>query len=52
MEENKRKKLEAQLRQMFVMEDQLQNKNHPVEMRTSGVKVIRRRKGAPDRKIK
>lgn len=53
MDESKRKKIEAQLRQMFVNEDQLQNKNHyPAEARTNGVKVIRRRKGLPDREIK
>jgi len=52
MEENKRKKLEAQLRQLFVIEDQLQNKDCPAETRTAGVKVIRRRKGSPDRQIK
>jgi hypothetical protein len=52
MEENKRKKIEAQLRQMFVQEDQAQNSNHPVEARSTGVKVIRRRKGSPDRQIK
>jgi len=52
MEENKRKKIEAQLRQLFVLEDQSQNNNHPVQAKTTGVKVIRRRKGSPDRQIK
>ncbi len=52
MEENKRKKIEAQLRQLFVIADQLENKNYTEEARHTGVKVIRRRKGAPDREIK
>jgi hypothetical protein len=52
MEENKRKKIEAQLRQLFVIADQLENKNYTEEARNTGVKVIRRRKGAPDREIK
>lgn len=52
MEENKRKKIEAQLRQLFVIADQLENKNYTEETRNTGVKVIRRRKGTPDREIK
>jgi hypothetical protein len=52
MDESKRKKLEAQLRQMFVNEDQVQNNHYSAEERSSGVKVIRRRKGLPDREIK
>jgi hypothetical protein len=52
MEESKRKKIEAQLRQLFVNADQLENKNYTDESRSTGVKVIRRRKGAPDREIK
>lgn len=52
MEESKRKKIEAQLRQLFVNADQLENKNYTDESISTGVKVIRRRKGTPDREIK
>jgi hypothetical protein len=52
MDEKKRKKLEEQLRQLFAQADLSADPKRPVtESRPSGVRVIRRRKGAPDMQI-
>ncbi len=51
MEENKRKRIEAQLREMFATEDQSKNDSQPAKEKLCGVRVIRRRKGSPDRQI-
>jgi len=51
MDDAKRKKIEAQLRQLLADEYPSQKEDRPVETRPAGVRVIRRRKGAPDKKI-
>lgn len=48
MEENKRKKIEARLFQLFAQNDQDKNENQLTQNISSGVKVIRRRKGKQD----
>ena len=51
MEEEKRKKIEEQLRQMIALTNQSQTVNRPGKSRPGGVRVIRRRKGQPDMHI-
>lgn len=51
MEENKKKKIEDRLRQMCILEKQMNDKDQVAKDKTIGAKVIRRRKGAPDRRI-
>jgi hypothetical protein len=52
MEEAKRKRLEEKLRQMFMDADQSEDKSRlPTEIKTSGPRVIRRRKGTPDMQV-
>jgi hypothetical protein len=48
MEESKRKKIEARLFQLFAQNDHDKNENQLTKKISSGVKVIRRRKGKPD----
>ena len=48
MEEAKRKQIEAKLYQMIVQADQAKNEKSPVNRKSFGVTVIRRRKGNPD----
>ena len=48
MEENKRKIIEERLFQLFAKNDQDKNENQLTKNISSGVKVIRRRKGKPD----
>jgi hypothetical protein len=48
MEESKRKEIEARLFQLFAQNDQDKNKKQLTQNISSGVKVIRRRKGKPD----
>ena len=48
MEENKRKIIEERLFQLFAQKDQDKNENQLTKNISSGVKVIRRRKGKPD----
>ena len=48
MEENKRKIIEARLFRLFTQNDQGKNENQLTKNISSGVKVIRRRKGKPD----
>ena len=51
MEENKRKLIEARLFKLFAQNNQDKNENQLTKNISSGVKVIRRRKGKPDRHI-
>jgi hypothetical protein len=51
MDENKKKKLEERLREMIISEDQKLNEKPRPKSKTSGAKVIRRRKGSPDLQI-
>jgi hypothetical protein len=51
MEEEKRKKLEAKLIQLFAQYDEPQESKRPVRADASGVRLIRRRKGNPDKHI-
>jgi hypothetical protein len=51
MEEEKRKKLEAKLTQLFAQYDQPQDSEAPVGGHSSGIRLIRRRKGNPDKHI-
>ena len=51
MEEEKRKKLEAKLIQLFAHYDQPQDSKRPARAAASGVRLIRRRKGNPDKHI-
>jgi hypothetical protein len=48
MEKSKRKKIEARLFQLFAQNDHDKNENQLTKKISSGVKVIRRRKGKPD----
>jgi len=48
MDESKRKEIEARLFQLFAQNDQNKNEIQPTRSISSGVKVIRRRKGKPD----
>ena len=51
MEKDKRKKIEDKLREMLTLENQPKNEKRPSGNKLSGVRVIRRRKGAPDLQI-
>ncbi len=51
MEEDKRKKIEAKLRQMIAAEKNSSEENRPAEVKSYGATVIRRRKGTPDTQI-
>ena len=48
MEESKRKIIEARLFQLFEQNEQDKDENQLTKNISSGVKVIRRRKGKPD----
>ena len=48
MDENKRKKIEAKLFQLFTQPDPNPNSGSPTKTKPTVVKVIRRRKGKPD----
>jgi hypothetical protein len=52
MEKNKREELEAKLREMIVSADQPRSQSRPVRNKSMGARVIRRRKGAQDLKIR
>jgi hypothetical protein len=51
MDENKRKKIEAKLLQLFTQTDQ--NQDNPLQSKSTPtvVKIIRRRKGKPDLQV-
>lgn len=51
MEEEKRKKIEAKLSQLFAEHNQPENTETPVKQKSSGIRLIRRRKGNPDKHI-
>ncbi len=51
MEQDKRKKIEEKLRQMLAIENQSKDEKGLATIRHRGVRVIRRRKGAPDMQI-
>ncbi len=51
MNENKRKKIEAKLFQLFTQTDPNSKTGSPAKMTPTVVKVIRRRKGKPDVKV-
>lgn len=52
MDEDKKRKLEAQLRQLMMQAEETESDAPPVsEKRPVVVRVIRRRKGMPDRQI-
>lgn len=51
MEESKRKRIEAQLRQMLRRLDETEREPAPVARINEGARVIRRRRGEPDRSI-
>lgn len=51
MDENKRKKIEAKLFQLFTQSDKDQNAGSHIKSTPPVVKVIRRRKGKPDRQV-
>lgn len=51
MEEEKRKQLEAKLNQLFAQYDQPKESEAPLERTASGIRLIRRRKGNPDKHI-
>ena len=51
MNENKRKKIEARLLQLFSQTDGQRNVDSPAPKRPTVVKVIRRRKGKPDLQV-
>ena len=51
MDENKRKKIEARLLQLFTQTDQNQDSHSHSKSTPTVVKVIRRRKGKPDLQV-
>ena len=51
MDENKRKQIEAKLFQLFTQTDRDQGSGSPARPTPHVVKVIRRRKGKPDRRV-
>ena len=51
MEESKRKRIEAQLRQMLRRLDENEREPAPAVRINEGARVIRRRRGEPDRSI-
>ena len=51
MEEEKRKSIEAKLTQLFAQFEQSQDSETPADKESSGIRLIRRRKGTPDKRI-
>lgn len=51
MQESQRSKIEAKLKRMMELQKQSQQESQRVNSIPSGTKVIRRRKGAPDKYI-
>lgn len=51
MEEEKRKKIEAKLIQLFAKSEQPQDSPLVVDKKSSKIRLIRRRKGNPDKHI-
>jgi hypothetical protein len=52
MEKNKREQIEAKLREMILSADQPQHESRPARTKSMGARVIRRRKGSQDLKIR
>jgi len=48
MEEEKKREIEAKLYQLIAQADQAKKERTPAKDTSSGVRVIRRRKGKPD----
>ena len=48
MNEEKKKKLEEQLRKLIALAEQPRDEKQPAETRPGTVRVIRRRRGQPD----
>jgi hypothetical protein len=51
MEEEKKKKLEAKLSVLFAQIDQPKDSDNPEKKEVKGIRLIRRRKGNPDKHI-
>jgi hypothetical protein len=51
MEEEKRKQLEAKLNLLFAQIDQNKDSDNPEKKEVHGIRLIRRRKGNPDKHI-
>lgn len=51
MEEDKRKQIEAKLNQLFAQYDQSKDSKTPKTTEVQGIRLIRRRKGNPDKHI-
>jgi hypothetical protein len=51
MEESQRAKIEAKLKKMIALQTQSQKENKRVKNVPHGIKVIRLRKGSPDKHI-
>lgn len=51
MEQEKIKQIEARLREMLVAENRPRKESRQITNKPGGVRVIRRRKGAPDKQI-
>lgn len=51
MQESQRNKIEAKLKRMIELQNQSQKENQRVNYIPPGTKVIRRRKGTPDKHI-
>ena len=52
MDEEKKKKIEAKLRQLLELHNESQKEDPPPKSAPPGTRVIRRRKGAPDKHIR
>jgi hypothetical protein len=48
MDEEKRKKIEAEFQKLLMFENQAEEKKPSIKTIAKGVRVIRRRKGTPD----
>ncbi len=51
MNVDRMKEIEKKLQHMIISANKFQNKNQQTKSKSSGAKVIRRRKGLPDLKI-
>jgi len=51
MEESQRKKIEDKLRKMIELQNQSNKEVRPIKNIPAGTRVIRRRKGSPDKHI-
>ncbi len=51
MEEEKKKRIEAKLSLLLAQMDEPQNSDNPERKEVNGIRLIRRRKGNPDKHI-